>query len=352
MSTVLEYFPGANTPGGFFSYYHNILTPAENNRMYIVKGGPGTGKSTFMKKLGTRAKEKGYDVELLHCSSDPDSLDGVTVRELGISVIDGTSPHVCDPIVPGAFDEILNFGDFFDTNKLAKDKDSIIKLQNSISTCFKDAYTYLSAANSICVKCCRHINADINIHAINAALSSIINEIDLSAAFGSGNAKDFFLSGITPLGLINYIQTFADVADKIYVIKNDIHADVSLLFNTVANIMRKQSIDGYIFYCPMSPSDKIEHIYIPALKTFITSSNRFHTVPDSNADVYDIALIANYTPSDIADDEEFFSKMISYASECVKKAKSLHDKLEESYVSAMNFDSLNEYSKNLINSII
>ena len=43
-------FPGNNTPEGFFSYYEYILSQREADKIICIKGGPGTGKSTFFKK--------------------------------------------------------------------------------------------------------------------------------------------------------------------------------------------------------------------------------------------------------------------------------------------------------------
>ena len=45
-------FLGANTRYGFKSLYETLLTDYDNYNLtvYILKGGPGTGKSTFVKK--------------------------------------------------------------------------------------------------------------------------------------------------------------------------------------------------------------------------------------------------------------------------------------------------------------
>ena len=34
------------------------------------------------------------------CSSDPESLDGVAIPEKGAALMDGTAPHVYDPVLP------------------------------------------------------------------------------------------------------------------------------------------------------------------------------------------------------------------------------------------------------------
>ena len=79
-----------------------------------------------MKKVGAHFNKKGYTIEYHHCSSDPNSLDGVLVKELNIALLDGTSPHIVDPINPGAVDEIVNLGEFWNVENLEKNKDEII----------------------------------------------------------------------------------------------------------------------------------------------------------------------------------------------------------------------------------
>lgn len=91
---VRHMFPGNNTPHGFFSYYQYILSQQQAEKIYCLKGGPGVGKSTFMRKIGEEMLEEGFDVDFLHCSSDPGSLDGIVITEKKIALIDATSPHV------------------------------------------------------------------------------------------------------------------------------------------------------------------------------------------------------------------------------------------------------------------
>lgn len=92
-----DYYLGNNTPEGFFSYYKYILGQKEAEKIICIKGGPGTGKSTFMRKIGEVLLGQGEDVDFLHCSADSDSLDGIVLKTLKVAMVDGTSPHVIDP---------------------------------------------------------------------------------------------------------------------------------------------------------------------------------------------------------------------------------------------------------------
>jgi ABC-type hemin transport system ATPase subunit len=114
---VRNFFAGGNTAYGFYSLFDYILGEKKGN-LIVLKGGPGTGKSTLMKNLGNRLRERGADVELFYCSSDSTSLDGVAAPGLKFAVIDGTLPHAVDLQLPGIYDEIINLGHFWDGEKL------------------------------------------------------------------------------------------------------------------------------------------------------------------------------------------------------------------------------------------
>lgn len=102
-SSVHRFF-GASTAAGSVNYIPEVT--AEIPKRYFVKGRPGTGKSTFLKKIAAEAEARGFAVEIYHCSLDPNSLDLVAVRELGFCLFDSTAPHEYFPSRPT--DEIID----------------------------------------------------------------------------------------------------------------------------------------------------------------------------------------------------------------------------------------------------
>lgn len=90
----IRYYLGANSPTGFYSLYDELMDPAEAAGIYILKGGPGCGKSTLMRRVAQQAEDAGLKVEYIPCSGDPDSLDAVILPEKKIALVDGTAPHV------------------------------------------------------------------------------------------------------------------------------------------------------------------------------------------------------------------------------------------------------------------
>ena len=63
--TVLpvSFFFGANNKSGYCSLYNSLYDPYIEGKHFILKGGPGTGKSTLMRKVAEKAERKGYYVE-------------------------------------------------------------------------------------------------------------------------------------------------------------------------------------------------------------------------------------------------------------------------------------------------
>lgn len=95
---AIRYFLGANSPQGFYSLYSELLPPETASAVYILKGGPGCGKSTLMGRVAEQLARAGETVEYILCSGDPASLDGVVLLRLGAALVDGTAPHGMAPL--------------------------------------------------------------------------------------------------------------------------------------------------------------------------------------------------------------------------------------------------------------
>ncbi|UED73774.1 PRK06851 family protein [Brevibacillus sp. DP1.3A] len=88
---VRRMYLGAATPQGPVD--HIIKLTDQLEKRYFIKGRPGSGKSTMLKKLVKEAQTRGFDVEVYHCGLDPHSLDMVIVPEKSLAIFDSTAPH-------------------------------------------------------------------------------------------------------------------------------------------------------------------------------------------------------------------------------------------------------------------
>lgn len=92
-----HFFLGANSAEGFYGLYDQLLD-ARLYDLIILKGTPGCGKSTFMRRAAAALEERGLETVYIHCSGDPDSLDGVIAPAIRTAIVDGTAPHGTAPL--------------------------------------------------------------------------------------------------------------------------------------------------------------------------------------------------------------------------------------------------------------
>ena len=151
VSHEIQYFLGANSPTGFYSLYSELLPPETASVIYILKGGPGCGKSTLMRQVAQQAAQAGETVEYILCSADPDSLDAVVLPRLGAALvdIDATAPHVVEPKYPGAVEQYVNLGDCYDRAGLRAIRGEILTCMDGYKEHYQRAYRCLDAAAEI-----------------------------------------------------------------------------------------------------------------------------------------------------------------------------------------------------------
>ena len=147
-----RFFAASNSCLGFRNYYGDLFTDTRTDRLYIIKGGPGTGKSHFMKVVARHARNRGYAVTEYACSSDPASLDGLMLTRDGsptLGFLDGTAPHVREPVLPGVREEMVNLGAFWNSRLLAGQSETVRTLTTAKATAYDRAYAYLAACGQV-----------------------------------------------------------------------------------------------------------------------------------------------------------------------------------------------------------
>ena len=142
-----SYFLGANSRAGFASLYRHFAA-APGDTLHVIKGGPGTGKSGLMRSIAAAAKERGFDVETVLCSGDPDSLDGVYIPALKQGWVDGTAPHTLDPAHFGADGDYVDLGRFCRLPLKDADRARALERYRAYQARYAAAYRWLAAAGA------------------------------------------------------------------------------------------------------------------------------------------------------------------------------------------------------------
>lgn len=356
---VRHLFPGGNTTQGFFSYYDNILSQEEATRIICLKGGPGVGKSTYMKRIGKAIEEKNYSIEYLHCSSDPDSLDGILIPAIKIAIVDGTSPHVVDPKNPGAVDYIINLGEYWDEKAIRKNRKQILQVNTAVSKLFKRAYKYLAAASYL-YKDIVLIHQDaVNEAGVYIEADKIISKIltDVDVAEKVGKVRKLFASAITPKGFVNHLDSVIGCNDKVFRIIGEPGTYTSKLLNLIMEEAVKRGLDVEAFYCPIDPVNKLEHLIIKELGVVFITTNDFHNLDVVNSQIIDMNKYIEYTILNqyfdvLQYDYRLYKELLNSAVKTIHDAKKSHDYLETLYVPHMDFDKVKESENKTLDTIL
>lgn len=152
-TAVKRHFLGANSRYGFYSLYGELSRADNDLFLYLIKGGPGCGKSSFMRRIAQAAQQRGLRVEYILCSADPDSLDGLIIPEKGLAWVDATAPHMQDAELPGAAAMYIDLGRFYDPAGLRHLRSEMAAMKSESAALYALAYDRIAAAASVMPRC-------------------------------------------------------------------------------------------------------------------------------------------------------------------------------------------------------
>lgn len=329
MANQVQYFLGANSSEGFRSFYDDIFQDPRVKTVWIIKGGSGNGKSTVMRALGALAETNGLAQEYALCSSDPDSLDGVIIPQVGLAVLDGTAPHVVEPPLCGMGVFYLNFSTCYRPG-MEENAEQILDAQRQNKAQYPPAYSCLSAG----AKLDSQIYQTAAAHLSQAQLAQIASGI-VEAEFtktGSGAATiRRFLSGITPKGLQYRLEALTAFCSRLYAFSDTFGISHDLLALLHQQALRR----GYFCVTGHSPlvPDRLEQLLIPELSIGFVRTSQQLSYHGSSFCRMDLDLLCSGALSD-ADKKHLpflvctVKALVQEAISYLQEAKLQHDRLE------------------------
>ena len=340
--TSICFFLGANTPTGFCGYMPQSYDARAGWRVYIIKAGPGTGKSTFMRHILQRVLETDSNAaaEEIYCSSDPDSLDGVIFHTHKIAVFDGTAPHVLEPQYWGACESVVDLGGCADTDYLQAHAADIIAATDACRERHAQCREFLAAASAMLRNSRNTVRPFIDTDKVHRTAERIA-----AREFGKGGVaseQNRFLSAVTPEGEMVFYSTLKALCPRLYVIEDEYGAAGALLLARLRELALSAGEQLITCRCPLSPNDKIEHLLFPRTGLGFTLSNPWHRA--------DFPVWRHIHVSRFGDEEKIRSvrqrlafnrraarEMILEATDAAKEAKAIHDRMESYSSAAMDF---------------
>ena len=349
------YFLGANSPQGFYSLYDQLIDPAQARAVYILKGGPGCGKSSLMRRVAQRAEEAGKAVEYIHCSGDPDSLDAVHIPNLGVAIVDGTAPHVVEPKYPGVVESYVNLGDCYDKVALGDIRREIMGCMTGYKDCYKRAYRCLGAAAEIKEDMQAILTTDTLEAKAEKRARGILGREVRKAGSGSGQVVQRFLGAVTHQGPVRYYSTAEVLCKRIYILEDSYGLSHLLLTHLLAGIAGA----GYdVIACPspMAP-DRLEHLIIPELSLAFLSASPLlpydrRPYRRIRVDAMADAELVRRNKARLRFSRKVSAALTEEAVASLAQAKAMHDDLEALYNPHVDFDKVYQTADALAEEIL
>ena len=348
-------FLAANSASGFYSLFTQMTGRTDHN-IYLIKGGPGTGKSSLMKKVASAAEKMGWEVEQMHCSSDPESLDGVWVKDKKLILLDATSPHCVDPRYPGAVEQILPLGEYWDCDKLKAHRSQIIALSKSISGIFTSIYRMLGAVGEVQAMSQRIITSAFEKDKAYGALAKFFRQQALLPMQKQSRVEKRFISALSGNGNVLFEDIFQS-CKRVLIIEENYECSY-LLTNLADKMLEDMGYDRLQLLSPIQP-EHIDHLLVPECSlAIVTQNHRLHF--ESQLPVSKTLQLRSFLKSDIINKNKnklaFGKKMCKTLYDEVVQhlasEKTLHDELEQYYIDAMDFDALNAKTEQFLSKIL
>lgn len=351
VSSDIQYFLGANAPGGFFSLYDQLLPPEQAQVIYILKGGPGCGKSTLMRRIGGWAGEAGLETECILCSGDPDSLDAVILPGLGAAIVDGTAPHVVEPKYPGAVERYVNMGDCYDGEALRPLKGEIMDCMRGYKGCYQRAYRCLDAAAEIMEDQRSALCTELLSQKLAKRAAGILSrELPRRASARPGQVKQRFLGAVTHQGAVCLYGTAQAQCDKIYILSDSCGLAHELLLPLLTGAVER-GFDVVACPDPMAP-DRLAHLLIPQLELAFLTARPGCSFPEKPyrcirlEAAADEELLRRNRPR-LRFAKKVSAALVEEAVSSLSQAKAMHDDLEGIYNPHVNFALVEEFAQKL-----
>lgn len=351
----IKYFLATNSCEGFISSFNTCYDAKAGWRAYIIKGGPGTGKSSFMKYIAVKATEKNIKCELCPCSSDPDSLDAVILPEKRIVILDGTAPHTVDPVYPAVCEQILDFGRFWNEQKITRDTAKVISITDKNKALHRSAARYLRACGNLILE-----NHKIAVRCTDSSKTAeyakklCIKNIPQKCGIGKEWIR--YLCGTTPKGVVSYANTVVKTCQKLVIIRDEYGSVSNIVMNKVRDFALNNGYEIITVKNAFLPSLVTDHIIIPELSLAFVSEGQFQHFSTAQRRIHSERFIDTELLSKRRERMKFNKKAIRElllsAAAVLSEAKAVHDELEKYYIDAMDFSSLTAFATEFTEKIL
>lgn len=314
-----RYFFGNNSGYGFFNLYEKELK--SKDKVVLLKGGSGTGKSSMMKK--SQRKQNLWDW-ITSCGFVRETLKVLTEflsKTKNVAVVDATSPHAIGVDIPVVKDVIFDLASSLDASKLQGVREEVENRMICKKQHFIRVYQYLKSA-------LRHLYNQFEIEKqgvdedkIRAYASSVARDLK-----PVGNkVRELFSRAICPSGESEYFDHLRE--KRVTLVKGCAYAK-KVFFDEMSKLRKGVTL----LLSPLDPTT-CEGV-ICGTDAYVENPGHF-----ANDTVIDLGVFGErYDKDDATEEGNNVVLQTAFAVERLNKARQAHMSIEDIFVPAMDFE--------------
>lgn len=338
-----HYFAQGNTAHGAHFLYTSAFDGL--NKLFVLTGPQGTGKSTVIRSLADSLLDKGLHVQCFHSPLRPDDLDGIIATELKVGIVDG---RVCKGIPDSVTGEIvfIDFSEAFDNSLILPEHNITIEdLRGKLERAYSEAYDTFATALRIHDEWEKFYIDNMDFSKADQLAQDLIQELYAGHENDTPTvSRHLFFGAATPRGAFDFIQSLTAGLERRIFIKGRAGSGKSTLLKKLASAAETKGIEAQVFHCGFDPNS-LDMLIFPQLGTAIFDSTAPHEYfPDRDGDeILDMYTLAIAPGTDEAHAAEIagikarYSAKMKEATSHLAEAEAIDSQIKAYYVGATDF---------------
>lgn len=359
MATIRNYYADVFSSQGYFSLFDEALKGLSH--IYVLKGAPGTGKSTLMRKIGVVLMEEGFSLEYYHSPTDNQSVTGLLLPELSIGMIAGSAALQVDFEQLSANVKIVDLEKYLDVDQASVIKEKVIKYEKEKETMLQEVYQSFKAAKKVHLQKEEIYLSRMDFAKADEVTEKLIKDIfsDSPSEGGEGQEKRIFFGAATPKGVINFIDNLTADASKRYIIKGRPGSGKSTMMKKIVAKGKELGYSIDIFPCGFDP-DSLDMVWIDELKVAVLDGTAPHEIEpfrseDSVVDMFEQCIdpdVETEYEEELKQLDLKYKSLMTEATNYLSEASRLEKVIASHYSEAMDFQKVKEEREKVLGRIL
>jgi len=341
-------FTSSYSDRGFYTFIPGLLEGLK--KVYVLKGAPGSGKSTLIRSLGDEMSERGYEVDFWMSAEDSMNPEGLYIIQLECAVVNGNLPVAIDPRYPGLTGSIVNLSEYLDEMSISPWGAEIVELVDQVLVQSRAAEELLHQASAVREQMIQAGCQQMDENRVNLLLDRLEKEILQQQPGG----RHYFGTSLTADGIVNYVDEISSRCKIRYLLKGS--AGAGRIIDEMAVRAKKSGYSVEYYHCGINPSRVIMLIVSHLQLAIIDAGDAELSIRPGDRLVDMTDCMGEPAAPDQAQEQTVFQRhyegLLMQAQGELEGAHKARRNLKRLYSSALNFELLEQKRQELFQAIV